>query len=281
MNTELVKSNETRTEGSSKRARDELESDNSKKQKIDEYVEAEKNDDQEEADMKKHIEIVKDDEVAIDAIPLATKPPVIVKYKIVKEGKEQQQSSSVSSDFTSKLLNFENPSPADNEIASLLETSAHHAIAIPEITSGFTTTTLSPTPFFNPLVQQQTPTFTTTTSTNPIVTLPEIPNFAYVFKFDQRVSALESKISSGCGCSTANKQAQRRSSSQESRISQSDRLDGNGYSLKDQNKAKTDKTEHGNGKERDKSKSTKKSKSKSTKKSTKSKSKTKLISKKC
>ncbi|GJS76375.1 hypothetical protein Tco_0726256 [Tanacetum coccineum] len=87
MNTELVKSSETRTEGSSKRARDELESDNSKKQKIDEHVEAEKDDDQEEAEMKKHIEIVKDDEVAIDAIPLAIKPLVIVKYKIVKEGK--------------------------------------------------------------------------------------------------------------------------------------------------------------------------------------------------
>ncbi|GJR87216.1 hypothetical protein Tco_0211227 [Tanacetum coccineum] len=87
MNTELVKSSETRTEGSSKRVGDELKSDNSKKQKIDEHVEAEKDDDQEEAEMKKHIEIVKDDEVAIDAIPLATKPPVIVKYKIVKEGK--------------------------------------------------------------------------------------------------------------------------------------------------------------------------------------------------
>ncbi|GJX29555.1 hypothetical protein Tco_0237634 [Tanacetum coccineum] len=79
----LVKSSETRIEGSSKRAGDELESNNSKKQKIDEHVEAEK----EEADMKKHIEIVKDDEVAIDAIPLATKPPMIVEYKIVKEGK--------------------------------------------------------------------------------------------------------------------------------------------------------------------------------------------------
>ncbi|GJW21889.1 putative reverse transcriptase domain-containing protein [Tanacetum coccineum] len=89
MNTELVKSSETRTEGSSKRARDELESDNSKKQKINEYVEAKKDDDQEEAEMKKHIEIVKDDEVAIDAIPLAIKPPVIVKYKIVKEGKPE------------------------------------------------------------------------------------------------------------------------------------------------------------------------------------------------
>ncbi|GKE99231.1 hypothetical protein Tco_0022582 [Tanacetum coccineum] len=87
MNKKLVKSSETRTKGSSKRAGDELESDNSKKQKIDEHVEVEKDDDQEEAEMKKHIEIVKDDEVEIDAIPLATKPPMIVEYKIVKEGK--------------------------------------------------------------------------------------------------------------------------------------------------------------------------------------------------
>ncbi|GJT38172.1 hypothetical protein Tco_0938037 [Tanacetum coccineum] len=87
MNTELVKSSETRTEESSKRAGDELESDKSKKQKIDEHVEAEKDDDQEEAKMKNHIEIVKNDEVAIDDIPLAIKPPMIVEYKIVKEGK--------------------------------------------------------------------------------------------------------------------------------------------------------------------------------------------------
>ncbi|GJR12455.1 hypothetical protein Tco_0795107 [Tanacetum coccineum] len=87
MNTKLVKSSETRTKESSKRAGDELESDNSKKQKIDEHVEAKKDDDQEDAEMKKHIEIVKDYEVAIDAIPLATKPPGIVKYKIVIEGK--------------------------------------------------------------------------------------------------------------------------------------------------------------------------------------------------
>ncbi|GJS25010.1 hypothetical protein Tco_0453642 [Tanacetum coccineum] len=87
MNAELVKGSKTKAEGSSKRAGDELESDKSKKQKIDEHVEAEKDDDQEEAEMKKHIEIVKDDEVAIDAIPLATKPPMIVEYKIVKEGK--------------------------------------------------------------------------------------------------------------------------------------------------------------------------------------------------
>ncbi|GKA89503.1 hypothetical protein Tco_0811315 [Tanacetum coccineum] len=85
MNIELVKSSKTRTEESSKRAGNELESDKSKKQKIDDHVEAEK-DDQEEAEMKRHIEIVKDDEVAIDAIPLATNPLVIVEYKIDKDG---------------------------------------------------------------------------------------------------------------------------------------------------------------------------------------------------
>ncbi|GJY20956.1 hypothetical protein Tco_0393522 [Tanacetum coccineum] len=44
-------------------------------------------DDQEETEMKRHIEIVKDDEVAIDAIPLAIKPPMIVEYKIDKDGR--------------------------------------------------------------------------------------------------------------------------------------------------------------------------------------------------
>ncbi|GJS93590.1 hypothetical protein Tco_0800558 [Tanacetum coccineum] len=67
-------SSETRTEGSSKRAREELESDNSKKKKLDENVKAEVDD---EAEMKKHMEMVSDNKVEIDAIPLATKPPII------------------------------------------------------------------------------------------------------------------------------------------------------------------------------------------------------------
>ncbi|GKB94607.1 hypothetical protein Tco_0980744 [Tanacetum coccineum] len=63
-----------------RRAGDELEQEKEKKQKID--------DDQEEAEMKKLIKVVPDEEeVAIDAIPLATKPPSIVDWKIVKEGK--------------------------------------------------------------------------------------------------------------------------------------------------------------------------------------------------
>ncbi|GKE69119.1 hypothetical protein Tco_1527191 [Tanacetum coccineum] len=84
MDTEVEKGSKSQAEGSKKRTREELKSDNSKKQKIDENVEAEVDD---EAEMKKLMEIVQDDEVAIDAIPLATKPPVIVEWKIIKEGK--------------------------------------------------------------------------------------------------------------------------------------------------------------------------------------------------
>nr|GEX65231.1 hypothetical protein [Tanacetum cinerariifolium] len=75
---------------------------------------------------------------------------------------EPFQSSPVSSDFTSKFLNLENPSLANNEKQT------------PTIT---------------------TPTFTTITSINPTVTLPKIPNFASIFKFDQRVSVLEYEMS--------------------------------------------------------------------------------------
>ncbi|GJR56520.1 hypothetical protein Tco_1407041 [Tanacetum coccineum] len=79
MDSEVVKSSVTRAEGSSKRSGDELEQEKAKKQKDD--------DDQEEEEMKKHMDIVQDDEAAIDAIPLATKPPVIVEWKIIKKGK--------------------------------------------------------------------------------------------------------------------------------------------------------------------------------------------------
>ncbi|GKD64209.1 hypothetical protein Tco_1306317, partial [Tanacetum coccineum] len=76
---------------------------------------------------------------------------------------EHVQSSFVSSDFTSKLLNLENPSLADTEIASLMDATARHATEIPEIKSIFTTTIPPPPLFFNPLPQQATPTPTPTT----------------------------------------------------------------------------------------------------------------------
>ncbi|GKC52570.1 hypothetical protein Tco_1075315 [Tanacetum coccineum] len=84
--TELVEESskraEAKKESSLKREGEGLESDNSKKQKID--------DDQEEAEMKNLIEIVPEDadDIAIDAIPLATKYPSIVDWKIYKEDKK-------------------------------------------------------------------------------------------------------------------------------------------------------------------------------------------------
>ncbi|GJS80590.1 reverse transcriptase domain-containing protein [Tanacetum coccineum] len=86
MDTKLVKDSSKKAEvkmeqeSISKRAGEEIEQEKEKKQKID--------DDQEEAEMKKLIKVVTDkEEVAIDAIPLATKPPSIVDWNIVKEGK--------------------------------------------------------------------------------------------------------------------------------------------------------------------------------------------------
>ncbi|GJW70918.1 hypothetical protein Tco_0127835 [Tanacetum coccineum] len=84
--TELVEENskkdkaEIAQERSSKRAGEELEQESIKKQKVDE--------DKETTELQSLIEIVPDEEeVAIDAIPLATKPPTIVDWKIHKEGK--------------------------------------------------------------------------------------------------------------------------------------------------------------------------------------------------
>ncbi|GJS48573.1 hypothetical protein Tco_0598694 [Tanacetum coccineum] len=107
----------------------------------------------------------------------------------------QQQSSSVSSDLVSKFIN---PS-LDIVIDSILnqDTQSDTLVNVPvsvaaEIPSSDTTIPQPPIPNIQPL--QQTPTYTTTT-TNPIMTLPKIPNFASLFKFDQSVSALESKMS--------------------------------------------------------------------------------------
>ncbi|GJR89828.1 retrovirus-related pol polyprotein from transposon TNT 1-94 [Tanacetum coccineum] len=107
---------------------------------------------------------------------------------------EPVQSSYVSSDFTSKLLNLENPSPADNEIASLMETSARHATEVPENTSGFTTTIPLPPMFFNPLLQQATPTPTPTTS-KATTSFPLLLDFSSVFRFNDRVTNLEKDLS--------------------------------------------------------------------------------------
>nr|GEU43030.1 hypothetical protein [Tanacetum cinerariifolium] len=104
------------------------------------------------------------------------------------------QSSSVSSDFTSKLLNLDNLSPTDNEIASLMDTTSHHTTTILEITSSFTTSTPPPPLLFNPLSQQATPTLTPMAS-EITTSLPTLLDFAFVFKFNERVSNLKKDLS--------------------------------------------------------------------------------------
>ncbi|GJY15621.1 hypothetical protein Tco_0386043 [Tanacetum coccineum] len=118
------------------------------------------------------------------------------------------QSSSVSFDFTSKLLNLENPSLDNNEIASLMDTIVHHEepgsqtlslytvpiMVVPEITSVFTTTIPPPPPFFNPLPQQATPALTPTTSVA-ITSFPSLLDFLSVFKFNDRITNLEKDLS--------------------------------------------------------------------------------------
>nr|GEZ62558.1 hypothetical protein [Tanacetum cinerariifolium] len=51
-----------------------------------EQVEVKEDNDQEETKMKMYMKIISDDEIALDAIPLATKPPIIVDWKIINEG---------------------------------------------------------------------------------------------------------------------------------------------------------------------------------------------------
>ncbi|GJR75269.1 hypothetical protein Tco_0087634 [Tanacetum coccineum] len=111
------------------------------------------------------------------------------------------QSSSVSSDFTEKLINFENVSPADNEIASLMDTTVRTEEPSGQKFTLFTIpimvipTTIPPPPhFFNPLPQQTTPTPTPTTSEVTAV-FPALPDFASVFRFNDRVTNLERDLS--------------------------------------------------------------------------------------
>ncbi|GJZ13274.1 ribonuclease H-like domain-containing protein, partial [Tanacetum coccineum] len=126
--------------------------------------EEEKIDDEETMDEEEDDKVTKDlyDDVnQVEEDAHVTLTPVI---DIQKTG-DPTQSSSVSSDFTSKLLNLDNPSPSDNEIASLMVTTAQHATTILEISLHTTTSLLA------------------------------LPDFASVFKFNERVFNLEKDVS--------------------------------------------------------------------------------------
>nr|GEU72347.1 hypothetical protein [Tanacetum cinerariifolium] len=97
------------------------------------------------------------------------------------------QNSSIASDFTSELLNLDNPSPTDTTISSLMYTTIHY-----EITSA--TTIPLPPLFFNPLQQEATPTPTPTTS-EATTSFTYFLDFAFIFKFNKRVTDLEKNLS--------------------------------------------------------------------------------------
>ncbi|GKA11280.1 hypothetical protein Tco_0690713 [Tanacetum coccineum] len=111
------------------------------------------------------------------------------------------QSSYVLSNFTEKLLNFENFSPANNEIASLMDTTFRHEEPSGQTSTLFTvpmtvipTTIPLPPHFFNPLPQQATTTPTPTTS-EATTSFHALLDFSSVFKFNDRVTKLETDLS--------------------------------------------------------------------------------------
>nr|GEZ10544.1 hypothetical protein [Tanacetum cinerariifolium] len=69
--------------------------------KLDEQAEAKVDNDQREVEMKMYMKIIPDDEIEVDAIPLATKPPIIIDWKIIKEGNSSSYHH-ISADESSK-----------------------------------------------------------------------------------------------------------------------------------------------------------------------------------
>ncbi|GJR39550.1 hypothetical protein Tco_1215234 [Tanacetum coccineum] len=69
-----------------KRAVKEQKEESLKKQKVEEEKESEEVEEDDEVELKKLLVIKKDEDIAIDAIPLTTKLPVIIDYKLHKEG---------------------------------------------------------------------------------------------------------------------------------------------------------------------------------------------------
>ncbi|GJV28684.1 hypothetical protein Tco_1385132 [Tanacetum coccineum] len=159
-------------------------------QSTTEYYEEE----EEKIDDEEMMDDDEDDEVTKELYKHQVEEYALTPVLDIQKADEPVQSSSISSDFTSKLLNLKNSSLTDNEIALLMETSARHATEVPKIISIFTTTIPPPPPFFNPLPQQAIPTPTPTTS-EATTSFPSLLDFSSVLKFNDRVTNLEKDLS--------------------------------------------------------------------------------------
>ncbi|GJY37489.1 retrovirus-related pol polyprotein from transposon TNT 1-94 [Tanacetum coccineum] len=135
--------------------------------------------------------IVQDAHVIISTIPKKTKVPVT--------------SSSHSSDLASKFLNFSDIPHGDTEIVSLLDVHVHHEVprtqaptlltipvsVIIESSPVYTNIPQSSQTFTPPPIQTTPIPSPTTGTTNPPSTLPD---FASVFRFNDRIVALEKEV---------------------------------------------------------------------------------------
>ncbi|GJV52715.1 hypothetical protein Tco_1448456 [Tanacetum coccineum] len=90
-----------------KRAGKQQQQEFSKKQNMEEDKESdvvEEVSEVDEGELLKHLVLKKDEDIAIDAIPLATKLPVIVDYKLYKEGPSMNQYSMLELDLNDLLV---------------------------------------------------------------------------------------------------------------------------------------------------------------------------------
>ncbi|GJZ52192.1 hypothetical protein Tco_0606707 [Tanacetum coccineum] len=131
---------------------------------------------------------------------------VTLTSSLLTEG--SKQSSSVSSDFASKFLNLDNVPPVIDEVASMMNVKTPHeesstqapplltvpVTAIPEISTVAATTLPSIVQPFSSIPQMTTPTLVPTTEPTTSSIL-DLLDFASLFGFDQRVSALEQDLS--------------------------------------------------------------------------------------
>ncbi|GJV91367.1 hypothetical protein Tco_1539180 [Tanacetum coccineum] len=121
---------------------------------------------------------------------------------------DSKQSSFASSNFANQFLIVENAPPSDHEVASLMNIKMSHEVPSTQIPSPLIKpTTVIPYPstiasttvpltilIISPLPQLMTPTPVPTTALT-TTSIPALPNFSFLFGFDHRVSALETKLS--------------------------------------------------------------------------------------
>ncbi|GJS12549.1 hypothetical protein Tco_0407021 [Tanacetum coccineum] len=132
----------------------------------------------------------------------------LIAAPVTQKTESPMQSSSVSSDFANQFLNLDNASPTDNEVVSMMNVKVRHEepstqtpsiLTIPVTVILKTSTAVAPTipsiiQQITPLPQQSTPTLAPTTEPT-TTSIPALPDFSSLFRFDQRVFVLEKELS--------------------------------------------------------------------------------------